>query len=430
MDELELHAESTFEVEMDTRPPSTPPEAIPPEAAWQAEIDARMGPIPPPGSRQKRTWLRKLRRLRSRLRAGSRDSPNSLKETPGPAPVMMKGVKPSKGMGRGRGFARVRKGPITPGTPGTFHSKGRGRGLLNYLNREDFSLMDAPAPAPSSHPPPLLGFDSHFHPDRCGWYSKRKGKSVVTKHPVEIVGGVLNFCDPEFFMDPGFLSRVLAHSPPYNKRDGSWRLAVGIHPKQASQYTEDQWQRLVALLQSPLVVGVSELGFDFSVNSQWWPDQEALFLRLLGQGTQGRVLILHLRGDSKNNTAYAAHTLARRLLAKHCSPLQRIHIHNFSSDALQAGKWIAAFPYCYFGIAGMAAYFTTEQIQGLRAVPADRLILETDAPHLPPRPDMTVTSPESLGDVGAVVANLRGQPLATIMAQATYNAKLLYGLLG
>ena len=64
------------------------------------------------------------------------------------------------------------------------------------------------------------------------------------------------------------------------------------------------------------------------------------------------------------------------------------------------------------------------------SVPAERLILETDAPHLPPHPDMTVTSPECLGDVGAVVANMRGQPLAPIMGQTAKNAKDLYGLLG
>lgn len=67
-----------------------------------------MGPPRPPGHR-KRTWLRKLRRLRGKLRAGMEDLPQQLASAAGgvslaPARargVPMKGVRTPEGRGKG-----------------------------------------------------------------------------------------------------------------------------------------------------------------------------------------------------------------------------------------------------------------------------------------------------------------------------------------
>ncbi|XP_011670874.2 uncharacterized protein LOC105441457 [Strongylocentrotus purpuratus] len=238
----------------------------------------------------------------------------------------------------------------------------------------------------------------------------------------------MNFCDPTTYREPNFLSRVLALQSPVG--GSGWKLALGIHPKHATTYTEEDWGTFVALLQNPLVVGMSEVGFDFSVPSQRWPDQEALFLRLLGQGTQGRVLILHLRGGAHADTSYAVHKLSRRLLTRQCSPLQRIHLHCYNSDEVQVKAWAIAFPHCYFGFTGLARHFNASQVRGLRAVAADRVVLETDSPHLPPHPGMGDNSPDFLGDVGAIVADLRGLPLADLMRQTVRNGQALYGIFG
>ena len=89
--------------------------------------------------------------------------------------------------------------------------------------------------------------------------------------------------------------------------------------------------------------------------------------------------------------------------------------------------WTSKYTQCYFGFTGLTRAFTSFQIQGLRAVPSDRLLLETDAPHLSPLPGARVNSPTLLGEVGAMVAGLRGVPLPRIMEETTNNARKLYG---
>ena len=96
------------------------------------------------------------------------------------------------------------------------------------------------------------------------------------------------------------------------------------------------------------------------------------------------MLILHLRGAEDDTEGTAVHKICRRLLRKKCSPLQRIHIHCFSSNVDQVKAWTSTFPHCYFGVTGLVRSFTPKQRLAVKEIAAERLLLETDSPHLTP----------------------------------------------
>ena len=420
-----------------------------------AEVWEQWGHAPPAGSK-KRTWRRKIRRKLSKLRAGDKDGPQSF--TRGEGIKSKDGTPAQPTLSTDRAEAK-RKAPstfpnpnppedipiMTSPTPAPLDGnvqtwadvaskgRGRGRGLAAHLNLAEVAApskkrrrcqgprrdgeANAEAPVVS-----LPGYDSHFHPDRIG---KKCGESTnpgrVPDHPVELVGGVANYCDPEFYLDPNFIDRVVGAQEGHN----SWKIAIGIHPKRATTYSTEHWRALVHHSHHPRVVGFSEVGFDFTVPPQQWRDQENLFKELLDLGTRGRVLILHLRGVT--SASPAAHNISRRLLEQNCSSDQRIHLHCFSGETSQVRSWTSRFPHCYFGLSALVKSFSTKQREAVREIPTDRLLLETDAPHLTPHPGMVFNTPRFLGDVGRLVADVRGIPLAELMAITTANARRLYG---
>jgi TatD DNase family protein len=65
----------------------------------------------------------------------------------------------------------------------------------------------------------------------------------------------------------------------------------------------------------------------------------------------------------------------------------------------------------------------------VRALPLDRLVVETDCPYLPPQPWRGQRNePAYLPATAARVAELLGQPVATVAAATTANAARLLGL--
>ena len=277
-------------------------------------------------------------------------------------------------------------------------------------------------------PPPVSGFDAHFYPESLSKrVDKHKEDIALTagrepEHPVNIVGGVSNYSNPAFFANEQFERMVLS-------REGSsaWKIAVGINPKQASTVTSAEWSSLVKCLSHPKVVAISDVGFDFRATPDKWRDQEQLFRRILDLGTTGYVLVLYLRGTQDDPAGAVVHKLSRTILGQKCSKHQRIHLHRFAGDAAEVKAWTEMFPNCYFGITGVIRLFSAAQIGGVKAIPPDRLLLETNSPHHKLYPEMVVNTSAFLADLGKLVADVRGVSLEFLMEITLANALRLYG---
>ncbi|XP_041470120.1 uncharacterized metal-dependent hydrolase YabD-like [Lytechinus variegatus] len=322
------------------------------------------------------------------------------------------------GVGRGRGQMPTW---LRPPQPVESSPTGRGRGITPQML--EHVLGERPRP-------PLQAFDSHYHPDRIDLKRAKTQLQGEPCHPVKVVGGIWNFCDPVRYSAPGFLDRVFRELPE------GYAVAVGIHPKQASGLSRYHFEALRLALADPRVRGISEVGLDWSTDDSEWGAQEQLFERLLGLST-GRVLVLHLRGANGSRAGNepiprSIHKLARDAIRRRCPATQRIHLHCFMGSPDIVDEWTSTFTYAYFGVTGSASYYcgagASLKKLGIRSIPQNRLLLETDAPYLPVRPRQGWQTESFIGDVGQVVASIRGVSLSQVLEETTINARELYCL--
>ena len=161
---------------------------------------------------------------------------------------------------------------------------------------------------------------------------------------------------------------------------------------------------------------------------QTLPAQLAFLERVLQTRPSGKVLVMHIRGPQSEPLALRAHHACFSHVARFCSRYQRVHIHGCGTSAEQIAAWGAAFPFAFFSFNAKVARFDAEQLEGLRSVPLNRLLVETDSPHLPPPGNLTLNTPAYLGEVIQLVARARGEDFATVLRASNYNARQLYGM--
>lgn len=266
-------------------------------------------------------------------------------------------------------------------------------------------------------------FDSHFHLDRLAyhlnetWDQTLKAINEPTEvpigQPVKLVGGVMVFCDPQNY------KRLPIRNTPF-------AVAVGVHPKHASRFTKDQEGQLEKLLKTRGVRALGEVGLDFSCHPDTWPRQEEVLNSVLGLCTPNFTLVLHLRGTKTDRHLAQVSTRCLEIVKRHCSKDQRIHLHCFTGGIQQLQEWRTAFTNCYFGFTGKVASFGTGQKEALRRVPADRLLLETDAPYMPMLPGLRTCSPAYIGEVARCVSQVRVEMIALILRSTCENGRRLY----
>ncbi|XP_041479113.1 uncharacterized protein LOC121426781 [Lytechinus variegatus] len=284
------------------------------------------------------------------------------------------------------------------------------------------AMQSKPAPIAMSGPdepdsPVLTAFDAHYHPDRLSAHLGHVTEQQLAppRVPVRVIGGVMNFCDPGTYSQ---MPRLVGHP---------WHLAIGIHPSRAGSYTADDFAYLEQTLSSRRVSGISEVGLDYNLEPSTWDSQMHLLNRILGLGTLGYVLIMHIRGPRGNpDLTRLAYRKVFKQVRLYCSVYQRIHLHSFSGDLETMNEWVSNFPKCYVSFSGLLRVFTSDQLSALRHCPSERLLIETDSPYLPLRTNVGVNTPNNIGDIAAAVAEIRNVPLMEILQRTSRNGRILY----
>ena len=196
--------------------------------------------------------------------------------------------------------------------------------------------------------------------------------------------------------------------------------AVGIHPHEAADADEAALTEIERLASAPRVVAIGETGLDFfrdrsprEAQTRAFTAQVALARRL------GKPVLVHCRD---------AHAETLALLAAD-GPLERGGImHCFSGDVALARRCIELG--LLVSLAGPVTYPKPGDLPDVaRAIPADRLVVETDCPFLPPQPYRGKRNePAYLAITAARVAELRGEPLADLAGRMSENARALFRL--
>jgi TatD DNase family protein len=201
---------------------------------------------------------------------------------------------------------------------------------------------------------------------------------------------------------------------------------AGVHPHHASELSAERLGELRELARAPQVVAVGECGLDYFRN--YCPhaaQQEAFHRQLVLAQELGKPLFLHQRD---------AHADFVAILREH-APAWRGVAHCFTGSAEELRSYLA------LGLAiGITGWICDERRGAHLAalmprIPAERLLLETDAPYLLPRdlrpkPVSRRNEPAYLPHVAATVARARGEPVEELARSSTLATRTLFGLPG
>ena len=189
--------------------------------------------------------------------------------------------------------------------------------------------------------------------------------------------------------------------------------AYGIHPLYVDQSRPDDLMRLRDYLSNQQAVAVGEIGLDFFIEGYNRIRQEYWFVEQLKLAREFDLpVLLHVRRSQDTVLKHLRRIKVRGGIA-----------HAFNGSRQQADEFIKLGFKLGFG--GAMTYPRALRIRGLAAtLPLDGIVLETDAPDIPP--DFLQrglpNEPQYLPRIAQTLADLRGMTLADIAEATTRNA--------
>ena len=196
--------------------------------------------------------------------------------------------------------------------------------------------------------------------------------------------------------------------------------AVGIHPHAASLADEARLAEIERLAAAPRVVAIGETGLDFFRLLSPRDAQELAFRAQLALARRLRKPVLvHCRDAHEETLAILAEV-----------PVGEAGgiMHCFSGDTAIARRCLDLG--LLISLAGPVTYPKARALPEVaKVVPADRLVVETDCPFLPPQPYRGKRNePAYLAVTAARVAELRAEPLEELASRMSENARTLLRL--
>jgi TatD DNase family protein len=197
---------------------------------------------------------------------------------------------------------------------------------------------------------------------------------------------------------------------------------VGRHPHSAqTPVSSEERERLEMMARLPTVVGIGEIGLDYHFTEHHRvpaPEQQQVFQSMLALAQEvGKPVVLHTRDAFDDMLA----VLDR-------FPGTRGVFHCFSGNAAIAAEAVARGFYLSF--AGTVTYPNAHGVVGAASViPLDRMLVETDAPFLPPQSRRgKPNAPRYLPETVERIAALRGVSAEEIVQATRQNTVDLFGL--
>lgn len=198
--------------------------------------------------------------------------------------------------------------------------------------------------------------------------------------------------------------------------------SVGVHPHDAATVTDDLLDELRRLAGHPKVVAIGETGLDYYRDLSPRGAQEAAFRSHIRLARELELpLIVHNR-DALSDVL--------RIVDDEGALEGGGVMHCFPGDSEYAREVIARG--FHVGVGGPVTYGKRGRLVGVaESVPLNRLLLETDAPWLPPAPHRGKRNePAYVALVARAIADIRGMALVDLARATTGNALRLFRRVG
>lgn len=251
-------------------------------------------------------------------------------------------------------------------------------------------------------------FDSHCHLTDAAF---RDDREAVFRRARE--AGVTRLVTIASTLEDARAALALADA-----EEGVWSTA-GVHPHAVGDAAPSDLDEIESLArENDSVVAIGETGLDYYYDNAPRADQRRSFDRHLALGAElGLPVVVHAREADDDVAAALCNMPAGTLGVMHCFTGG----DKAFAEAMSRG-W-------YVSFSGIASFRSFEPVALLRAVPTDRLLIETDAPYLAPVPRRgRRNEPANVVHVAEAVAGHLGSEPEEVARRTTENARLFYGV--
>lgn len=249
-------------------------------------------------------------------------------------------------------------------------------------------------------------FDSHAHYDDEKFETDRQ--EVLDGLFSDKICGIINCgCD----LKSSLMSVKLAEE--YDKI----YAAVGVHPHEAGEVTDNDFQKIISLLEKKKVVALGEIGLDFHYDFSPREIQIEMFERQVRLSKELNIpIIVHDR---------EAHEETYKILRKY---RPKGVVHCFSGSVELAKETVKMG--MYIGLGGAVTFKNAvKPVEVAKFTPMERILLETDAPYMSPVPMRGKRCTSDLIEYTALkIAEIKGLDYETVVDTACNNTKELFNI--
>jgi TatD DNase family protein len=190
---------------------------------------------------------------------------------------------------------------------------------------------------------------------------------------------------------------------------------AGVHPHQASTWTPEIAELIERSLLDPVVVAVGETGLDYHYDLSPRDVQRRVFSNHLGLAARHNLpAVVHSRSADDDLIAIIRDCDATLVLHSFCAGPELF------AAALERNDYVS--------FSGMVTFNSWNDVDAIRNVSANRILVETDSPYLAPIPHRGKRNePSFVVHVAAKLAELRGVSLEQLSRETTENAVRCFG---
>lgn len=251
-------------------------------------------------------------------------------------------------------------------------------------------------------------FDSHAHYDDEQFDEDREELLIELKE--NGVGGILNMSS-----DYASIKKTVDLVEKYDFIYG----AVGIHPENADEYSEDVEKEIIEILKRDKFVAVGEVGLDYYWESNPPKEVQKKVLRAQYEIAKslGIPIILHDRESHEDILT----------IAKEYKEVVSV-FHSYSGSVEMAREIIELGG--YLGISGVVTFKNARKLPDVVAeIPLERLLIETDAPYMAPVPYRGKRNrSDYLHGVAEKIAEIKKITKEEVLLTTEKNVKKLFGI--
>lgn len=193
--------------------------------------------------------------------------------------------------------------------------------------------------------------------------------------------------------------------------------SVGTHPHHVDEEMDVDVETLVAIAKHPKVVAIGEAGLDYHYDTGPRDNQAKSFRVHIEAARQtGLPLVIHSRDCDADMAQILKEEAGGFTAVLHCFTAGR----ELAFTAMDLGH--------YVGFTGILTFKNSEALREIaKALPADRILVETDSPYLAPVPYRgKKCEPAYVAETAKVLASVRGVSPADIARQTTENFYRLF----